>query len=146
MKNKVLFAFVLLSSLTCFAQKEITWKDLSKVKFEKKYFPAYGQDFLYPTFSDSIKALEGKKITISGYFLNIDPNGKIFILSKGPMASCFFCGIGGPETAMELQFSEKPSFKTDDIITVTGILKLNRDDVEHFNYILEKSVATKASK
>lgn len=143
MKNKILIAFVLLSSLTCVAQKKITWKDLSKVKFEKKYFPAYGQHFLYPTFSESIKALEGKKVTITGYFLNIDPNGKIFILSKGPMASCFFCGIGGPETAMEIQFAVKPSYKTDDIITVTGTLKLNSDDVEHFNYILEKSIAVK---
>lgn len=52
------------------------------------------------------------------------------------MSSCFFCGVGGPETAIELEFKNKPIFKTDDIITVTGTLKLNQDDVEHFNYIL----------
>ena len=62
----------------------------------------------------------------------------IFILSKGPMSSCFFCGVGGPETAIELEFISKPTFKTDDIITVTGVLKLNSENVEHFNYILTK--------
>lgn len=52
------------------------------------------------------------------------------------MSSCFFCGQGGPETAVELHFTDKSNFKTDNIVTITGILKLNRDDVDHFNYIL----------
>ena len=46
--------------------------------------------------------------------------------------------MGGPETAVELQFTSEPTFMTDDLITVTGILKLNSEDVEHFNYILTK--------
>ncbi len=49
----------------------------------------------------------------------------------------FLCGVGGPETAVELQFRSKPNFKTDAIVEVTGVLKLNKDDVEHFNYILK---------
>ena len=139
MKNKIFIAFIALFSLTSFAQKKVTWVDLADVKFVDKYFPDYGQSFLYPNFSDSVKALEGKKITITGYFLNLDPQGEVYILSKGPMASCFFCGIGGPETAIELEFNSKPSFFTDNVITVTGILKLNSEDVEHFNYILTKA-------
>ncbi|WP_341220585.1 homoserine dehydrogenase [Polaribacter atrinae] len=58
------------------------------------------------------------------------------------MSSCFFCGVGGPETAVELHFKNKPNFKTDQIVAVTGILKLNRDDVEHFNYILTDCTGT----
>lgn len=139
MKNKILFTLFFLSCFTSFAQKNITWKDLAKVKFVDKYFPEYGQSFLFPKFSSSVKALEGKKVTITGYLLNLDPEGKIYILSKGPMSSCFFCGIGGPETAIELEFTSDPTFTTDDVITVTGILKLNSDDVEHFNYILTQS-------
>lgn len=140
MKNYFLLTlFFLLFGFKGYTQKKITWKDLSKVKFVDKYFPKYKQYFLHPTFSTSVKQLEGKKVTITGYFLNIDPRGKVFILSKGPMSSCFFCGVGGPETAIELQFISKPTFKTDNIITVTGILKLNSEDVEHFNYILTKS-------
>ncbi|WP_394751049.1 hypothetical protein [Spongiimicrobium salis] len=141
MKNKILTTLILLSCCIGFAQKKVTWQDLAQVKFEKKYFPDFGEYFLYPDFSSSVKALEGKKISITGYYLDINPQGSVFVLSKGPMSSCFFCGIGGPETAIELQFPEKPPFKTDDIITVTGILQLNSDDVEHFNYILKKSEA-----
>ena len=139
MKNKVLVVLLFLTCFAGFTQKTITWLDLADVSFEDKYFPDYDDYFLYPSFSDSVKALDGKMITITGYFLDIDPLGEIYILSKGPMASCFFCGIGGPETAMELHFTSKPSFKTDDIITVTGILKINSDDVDHFNYILTES-------
>ena len=129
---------MLLSCFVSTAQKKITWQDLSDVEFEDRFFPEYGQSFLHPTFSPSVEALEGKKVAITGYFLDIDPQGNIYILSKGPMSSCFFCGMGGPETAMELQFTSEPTFKTDDIITVTGTLKLNSEDVEHFNYILTK--------
>lgn len=136
MKNKLLILFVLLLSLPGFSQKKITWEDLSKVVFVQKFFTEYNQDFLYPKFSESVLALEGKKVTISGFFLDVDPNGRVLVLSKNPLSSCFFCGESGPETAIEMQCAKKPNFKTDDLITVTGVLKLNKDDVEHFNYIL----------
>lgn len=138
MKNRVL-AFLIFISVSCFTQKKVTWEDLANVTFDEKYYPQYSQFFLSPTFSDSVKALEGQEITLKGYFLSLDPTGEIYILSKGPMSSCFFCGVGGPETAVELHFISKPPFKTDDIITVTGVLKLNSDDVKHFNYILKRA-------
>lgn len=138
MKNKILVVLTLLTSTFCFSQKEITWYDLSKVKFEEKYFPDVDDTFLHPTFLPSVKELEGKLISVTGFFLNIDPKGKIYILSKGPMASCFFCGVGGPETAIELEFDTKQKFRTDTIVTVTGVLKLNDTDIKHFNYILTK--------
>lgn len=136
MRNKILILFIVFVANTlCLAQKNITWKDLSNVTFTDKYFPEYDAVFLHPTFSDEVKALEGKVLTITGYFLNMDPEKQFYVLSKGPMSSCFFCGVGGPETAIELQFKSDPKFKTDDIITVTGKLKLNSEDVRHFNYI-----------
>ena len=138
MRSKILLALILLSCLGSSAQKKIMWQDLAKVTFDDQFFPDYGQSFLYPTFSPSVEALEGEEVAITGYFLDIDPQGKMYILSKGPMSSCFFCGMGGPETAVELQFTSEPTFMTDDLITVTGILKLNSEDVEHFNYILTK--------
>ncbi|MCK0160000.1 hypothetical protein [Allomuricauda sp. F6463D] len=143
MKNNILTIFFLLSSMIGFAQTEINWWDLARIDYTEKFFPAYGENFLYPKFSEYMKSLEGEEVAITGYFLNIDPSGKIFILSKNPMASCFFCGMGGPETAMELQFKSKPDFNTDDILSVTGVLKLNADDLEHFNYILTECEALK---
>ncbi|WP_111307880.1 hypothetical protein [Confluentibacter sediminis] len=136
MKTKMLIIATLLAFNIGFSQKKITWTDLSHIKFTEKFFPAYDTSFFVPTFLPPVKALDGKQITITGYFLNIDPKGELYILSKGPMSACFFCGIGGPETAIELQFTSKQLFKTDNIVSVTGILKLNATDVDHFTYIL----------
>ena len=104
--------------------------------FTEKFFPSFGEYFLYPKFGENIRSLEGQKVSLIGYFLDIDPNGQLLILSKNPMASCFFCGGAGPETAVEVQFKTRPNFRTDDIVMVTGKLKLNAEDVQHFNYIL----------
>ena len=143
MKNKFFYSLMfLLVSLSTVGQKKVDWKDLSKVKFKEKYFKVYDEWMLYPNFSESVKALNGREISISGYFLDIDPTGKMYVLSKNPMSSCLFCGGGGPETAMELQFATKQKIKTDAIITVTGTLKLNKDDIEHFNYILKNCNVT----
>ncbi|QKX07031.1 hypothetical protein HN014_19645 [Aquimarina sp. TRL1] len=121
---------------TLFGQQKITWKDLADVTFTEKFFPAYGEYFLYPSYGESVKKLENKQVVIRGYFLNIVPEENLYILSQKPMASCFFCGMAGPETAIEVQFKKKQSFKTDDILSISGTLKLNADDIEHFNYIL----------
>lgn len=136
MKNKIFNLIILLFCSLCFSQQEITWQDLSKVNYTDKFFPAYDDYFMYPEFLPSIKKLEGKLITIKGYFLNIDPETNLYILSKSQMSSCFFCGQAGPETAVELEFINKPKFKTDTVVEITGILKLNKEDVDHFNYIL----------
>lgn len=146
MKNKILIILFLFTTAFCFSQKKVTWRDLAKVEFKDRYFPLYGESYLEPEFSDSVKALEGKTISIVGYFLSIDPDSNKYILSKGPMSACFFCGIGGPETAIELQFTKKQKYKTDTIVTVTGVLKLNDDDVEHMNYILTDCKATVVDK
>ncbi len=142
MKNKILIFFFFLSVTICLAQQKVTWEDLSKVTYTDKYFPELDNTFLHPTFSESVKSLDGKQISITGYFLNINPRGNIYILSKGPMASCFFCGSGGPETAIELEFSTKQFYKTDTILTIIGVLKLNDSDIEHFNYILTECKST----
>lgn len=136
MKHNLLYALFLLVSMTAVGQVDLTWEDLAKVDYTEKYFPAYDSNFLYPEFSQEIINLEGKEVTLSGYYLDVDPNGQLLILSKNPLASCFFCGNGGPETAVEIEFEPKPDFKTDDVVLITGTLKLNKDDVEHFNYIL----------
>ena len=143
MRNSIFLFLATLTAFPIYSQKDIGWQDLAEVTFVDKYYPKYNQEFPYPTFSESVKALEGKEITISGYFLNLDASGKLYILSKGPLSACFFCGVGGPETAIELYFEEKPSFTTDEIISVTGTLELNPDDPEHFTYILRKTKGIK---
>ena len=138
MRNKGIYVFFLFVCSCCFSQQNVTWQDLAKIKFTDKYLSEYEAYFMYPTFSASVKALEGKQITIKGYFLDVVAKENIYMLSKGPMASCYFCGQGGPESAIELEFINKQNFKTDDIVSITGILELNKDDIEHFNYILKE--------
>lgn len=139
------FSFVLLmvffASSSTTAQQLLSWTDFADVKFESKYNEKYGIDFLTPTFGEHIKSYNGKEVSITGYFLDLTGNGTVFLLSKNPMAACFFCGGAGPETVIEVYFKEKPGFKTDQVIEITGKLELNADDVAHCNYIIKDAKA-----
>ena len=118
------------------AQVKLTWKDFADIDFESVYNEKYEVYLLKPKFGQKIKTYQGKKISITGFFLDLSGSGEIFLVSQNPMASCFFCGAAGPETIIEVSFIEKQSFRTDQIVSVTGILELNVDDVDHCNYIL----------
>lgn len=137
MKNNLISFFILFCSTCSFSQKKITWNHLADINYTEKYFKDQDSYFLYPKFSKKMTSLVGKQVSLTGYFLSFDVAEKLYILSKGPMSACFFCGNGGPETAVELQFNTPPNYSTDDIVTVTGILELNKDDVLHFNYIFK---------
>ncbi|WP_343486437.1 hypothetical protein [Allomuricauda sp. d1] len=137
MYKRYLLLFFLLVAQDIFAQSKLTWKEFADVNFEPEYNEKYGVNFLMPTFGETIKSYKGKEVSIKGYFLDISGSGEVFLVSQNPMASCFFCGGSGPETIIEVNFKEKPPFRTDQIITVTGVLELNRNDVDHCNYILK---------
>ncbi|MEM9362494.1 MAG: hypothetical protein AAGA43_07665 [Bacteroidota bacterium] len=140
MNNRILL-FLLLACISTsgLAQKQLTWEDFADVNFEAQFNEKYGVHFLMPTFGEDIKSYHGKKISIKGYFLDISGSGDIFLISQNPMASCFFCGGSGPETIIEVTFKEKPPFKTDQIVVVTGLLELNANNVDHCNYILTEA-------
>ncbi|EAR12927.1 homoserine dehydrogenase [Polaribacter irgensii 23-P] len=52
--------------------------------------------------------------------------------------------VSGIETATELNFSNPLNFETDAIVTITGVLKLNSNNVAYFNYILAGGAAVLA--
>lgn len=116
---------------------------MADVKFERTYLEDYAYYFLIPEFGETIKSIEGKQLEIKGYVLDLVEGGTTFLLSQHPMATCFFCGMAGPETIIELQFETKQTLKTDQIITVQGILALNKSDINHCNYILTDVVIIK---
>ncbi|MEO6282399.1 MAG: DUF3299 domain-containing protein [Dyadobacter sp.] len=133
----VLLAIVLLG-FTNNKPVAITWKHLSDVRFSRKFNKQLGMHFLYPTFGESILQLEGKQIQIKGYLIPADPDNNIYVISAQPMSMCFFCGGAGPESIVELQLRNKNQrFKTDAVKTIGGKLRLNAQDIEHLNYILE---------
>ena len=128
--------FLLLFTLlytNAFSQMKLTWKELTTV---------YHKETL-TTKSDykeklSLKDVEGKQVTVQGYFLDIGAEASWYMLSRFPFENCFFCTGVGPETVIELgEFqNNKSKFKTDDIVTVTGTLYLLKDGDEYF-YILK---------
>jgi len=114
------------------------WELFASVTFTSKYYKAYKEHFLTPTFNANILSLEGADIVLSGHYMPLDlPDKKSIILSKYPYAACFFCGGAGPESVAEIQFTKTaPRLKADQVITIKGKLKLNDSNVDHLNFIL----------
>jgi len=121
--------------------KLITWNDLTDVKFTRKFIKEEDMYFLMPKFGERVKKLNGEKLQIKGYMIPVDPSDKVYILSARPMASCFFCGGAGPETIIQLNLKTKRKFKTDDVWVVEGKFRLNADNFEECNYVLDECEA-----
>ena len=112
------------------------WKALASVSYEVSE-DDYGELYV-PTFSDKAKELEGTTVIVPGYIIPFEGLFKPehVIVSSLPLASCFFCGSGGPETVMEV-FLENPVEYTATLVAFKGKLKLNDTDYEQLMYILE---------
>lgn len=123
-------------------QTVLDWSDLSEgISWVLSSPEEIFAGFQRATFSPEMRALEGKQVIITGYLLVLDGRQSVYLLSKNPMASCFFCGNGGPETIVDLKFSELPSFVMDDLLSVKGILYLNGDDPNACYYRIENADA-----
>ncbi len=133
-----------LTIMTASAQVESpsksTWRTLGKITFKKVYDELMGFKVDMPVFSDPIKELEGKEITIKGYIVPTEgyKSHKEFILSAFPYNMCFFCGGAGPETVMEVESLEGVEFSADPI-TLKGVLRLNDNDINKLMYKLEEA-------
>lgn len=124
-------------------QEPDMWALFSKTRFVEKLNREFGMYFLYPKFPEELKPYEGKMVTISGFYIPLEMNASnVAILSKFPMAECFFCGGAGPESIVVGYLKQKPTrkIKTDEIIKIRGKLKLNENDIEELNFILEDAV------
>ncbi|WP_111669380.1 hypothetical protein [Algoriphagus litoralis] len=118
------------------------WDLFSTTKFTEKLNKKIGLYFFYPNFNEELKALEGKTVELRGFFIPLDIQQKsTIILSKYPMAECFFCGGSGPESVAVAHLKNLPSrkLKMDQIITVRGILQLNAEDVEEMTFIINQA-------
>jgi len=144
MRNIVTFSLLFIFSLTTgFSQddtsdsleKENTWKTLSRITYKKEFDELMGFKIDKPVFSEKVKALADKEITIKGYIIPVEgyKSHKEFILSAFPYNMCFFCGGAGPETVMEVEASEPVDYQAD-AIYLKGTLKLNADDINRLMY------------
>ena len=124
------------------AQTTLYWSDLEggiswNERIEKSAYPSFQE----ATFSEKLNRLDGQKVSLVGFLLVMDGAQSVYLLSKNPMASCFFCGNGGLETVSEISFAQRPSFSMDDLISVTGILRLNTNDPSRCYYRIEEAEA-----
>jgi len=135
--KSVVLAFIAFFVLNVtFAQEVNVWRDLAGVTY-KIGEDDFGELYL-PVFADKIKKMEGKTITADGYIIPFEGMFKPehIILSSLPLAECFFCGSGGPETVMEVML-KNPIKYTSKRVQVKGTLVLNSKDPEKLMYILK---------
>ncbi|WP_373492946.1 hypothetical protein [Aquiflexum sp.] len=137
LKNTIFTLLFLIIISVGYAQTSPSvWRDLSDVTYK------IGQDefgeLYIPVFSDKIKKLEGKVVEADGYIIPFEGMFKPehIILSSLPLAECFFCGSGGPETVMEVMM-KNPIKYTSKRVKVKGTLTLNDNDPEKLMYILK---------
>lgn len=122
-RSLVVLALFALVPVAASGQDAVTWETLAQVKLSKQ-----GATFV-PAFEAPVQALAGKTITLSGFMLPLDQASEQsnFILSANPVANCFFCMPGGPETLVEVRASSGLAFSYDPI-EITGRLELLDDD------------------
>lgn len=142
--NKFIYLILFFISNSIFSQTEIDWLKLRDVYYKlETREDVYGY-IQIPYFGIEVEALDNKEVKITGYMLTLSPDEGIFVLSQNPYADCFFCGFGGPESAIELRLKpDYDDFIMDELVTVTGTLRLNREDVSSGVYIMDDAIAVK---
>jgi hypothetical protein len=142
--NKFTLIIFFLISNSIFSQVEIDWLKLRDVYYESEYNEELYGYYQIAHFGETVESLDNKEVRIVGYMLTLAPDEGIFVLSENPYADCFFCGFGGPESAIELRLNPGyDDFLMDELVTVTGILRLKRDDVSSGVYIMDNATAIK---
>lgn len=108
-----------------------SWKAFADVKFKLR------DDFYFPQFGEKVKALNGKSIEVAGYLYPFEQTrwSKHFALSSLPLNACFFCGVGGPETVVEVE-ARIPVKQSEKPVRLRGILVLNATNTEKMIYVL----------
>ena len=131
-------AMMILGQVSLLAQSTNVWKNLTEVTY-KISEDEYGELYV-PVFSENITKMEGKVVEADGYIIPFEGMFKPehIILSSLPLAECFFCGSGGPETVMEVDMAS-PIKYTSNRVRVRGTLTLNSKDPEKLMYIMKNA-------
>lgn len=95
-------------------------------------------EFEKPVFSEGAKSLRDKVIILPGYMVPLEneTTASTIMLSSLPLNACFFCGVGGPETVVEVHLKSKTRY-IEKPVEVRGTLRLNDQDPDKMIYVLE---------
>lgn len=149
MQNKILINILIIIGLSCAiaanAQNEkpvkAHWFTLSTIPLDGSWKP--NQEPPFPLFTEQVKKLDGKMVSVEGYAIPLDPGGNQITLSANPFSACFFCGKAGPASIMTVLFSSpEKGLHTDDYIYLTGLMRLNYADPSSPYYTLEHAKLT----
>jgi len=138
-KIVLIFCILAISAATVPKDPDL-WALFAKTRFTEKLNRQLSMYFLYPSFPAELLELDGKVITLSGFYIPLDLNDdRMVILSKYPMAQCFFCGGAGSESVAVAYLKDRnpKKIKTDQIIKVRGRLMLNDKDVDELTFIIK---------
>lgn len=121
-------------SVPAVAQTAVSWETLAQVRLVRN-----GAKF-EPRFEPAVQRLDGQRVRVQGFMLPIDQQGaqSHFVLSANPVAGCFYCMPGGPESMIEVRLDRAAAF-TYDPLTLTGELELLLDDPMGMYYRLKNA-------
>jgi hypothetical protein len=148
--KSILMVVLLVFPVAVAAQKN-SYKGFPSLIWPKLYDVSYVKEtdehggFDKPVFSANARSLAGKTVSLPGYMVPFENKSEsaIFMLSSLPLNACFFCGVGGPESVIEVhlkqpaKYSEKP-------VEVRGLLVLNDTDPDKMMYVLKDAEITGA--
>jgi hypothetical protein len=150
MKKYFLAIVTILGCCAVRAQQDIDWQTLADIKWIPTYVAEYDDYYNMPKFSKKVKALDGKEVTVRGFYMPVDASGTMFALSAYPSNMCFFCNGAGLESVIEVVPRKGESslkhIATDKYIQIKGKLKLNHKEADHLMYILEETELVKIIK
>ncbi len=116
---------------------EITWEELMDIRFRLRYYTEVDMEMLAPVFPQALKAIDGKRVTITGFIIPFDEEQELLALSANPFAACFFCGRASPASVISMYLKNSGKrYKMDDFKKLSGILHLNLDNPNEFYYVL----------
>lgn len=141
MKYLLILAFALSVNLV-FAQ-DSAWSSLSMVTKTKTYDTNFGMEIEDIEPGIIAQQLNNTEVKVKGYIIPL--TGKIeqshFMFSRYPQNMCFFCGLAGPESAMQVFTKDEKKLKfTPEKITLTGTLQINKDEASGLIYTLRNAV------
>lgn len=124
------------------AQQKVTYKGLPSAIWPKLYNITYQKsgDFDKPIFTQEVRELTNKVVVLPGYMVPFENGmkGSNFILSSLPLNACFFCGVGGPETVIQILLKTSVTY-TEKPVEIKGKLVLNDKDPDKMVYLLEEA-------
>lgn len=137
MRQLLLFPLLTFLFTPSFGQNTNYWNELKDVEIKSKPDETGRYEIEYPVFGEKIKSIDGKTIQLAGYIVPLKEltGHKFFVLSAYPFNMCFFCGMAGPETVIEVNSLKEIQYTTEKI-KIEGKLELNLDDANHLMYIL----------